>query len=133
MSIAPVVIRSRSTPFLSIGCAVLVIYFVVKALALKGEIGVFSLLIGALVALVGIWAIIRSRGSSVVIDGDQFVIHRGANTTSHRRSDVADVDLSGLDRHLTLTDGTGVRLPLEGEDLVHAGILLSPARPRPSR
>jgi len=133
MSIAPVVIKSRSTPFLSIACAVLVVYFIVKALVFRGEIGVFSLMVGAVVALVGIWGLLRSQGSSVVIDDDQFVINRGGNTVIHRRSDVAEVDLSGLDRHLTLTDGTGVRLPLEGADLVHAGILLSPTRQGPSR
>lgn len=126
MSISPVVLKSQSVPFQSMASAVVLVYFIVKSLVFGGAVAAFSLFLGAIAALVGLWALWSARKSSVVIDGDTFTVVRRGRATSYERSRVSDVDLSGLDRHLTLDDGTGVRLPLEGKALVEAGLLLGP-------
>ena len=128
MSIAPVVIKPKSTPFFSIACAILVIYFVLKWLLLGGDPGVFSLIMGAVAAVAGLWWMWRARQASVIVDRDQFTVTRQGRSQAYTRSDVASVDLSSLDHHVTFVDGTGIRLPLEGNELVHAGVLLTPPR-----
>jgi len=128
MTIAPVVIKSRSTPFFSMACAILVIYFVIKWLVLGGDPGVFSLIMGGVAAVVGLWWLWRARQAAVIVDGDQFTVIRRGRSQTYSRGDVASVDLSSLDNQVTFVDGTGTRLPLEGKELVHAGVLLTPPR-----
>ncbi|MDH3294452.1 MAG: hypothetical protein OER95_09055 [Acidimicrobiia bacterium] len=130
MSTAPVVIRPKSVPSLSVACAILLVYFVAKAMIFGGDVGLLSLVFGAVVAIVGLWALWRRRRTVVVIDGDDVTITRGRSSTSFQRFDVASIDLSGLDHHLKMADGTGVRLPLDGRQLVEVGLLLSPPRTR---
>jgi len=125
---APVVIRSRSTPFLSVACAVLVVYFVVKALLLDGGPAVFSLLLGAAVAVTGLWWLWRAGQRAVVIDGDQLIIRSGQQSRVYSRAEIVSIDLSSLDRQIMFTDGSGIRLPLEGRELIEAGFLLTPPR-----
>lgn len=128
MTIAPVVIRSRSTPFFSMACAVLVVYFVIKALVLEGGPAVFSLIMGAVAASAGLWWLWRARRRSVVIDGDQVVITSGARSQTYSRAEIVGVNLASLDDQVVFADGSGARLPLEGKDLVEAGFLLTPPR-----
>ena len=128
MTAAPVVIRSRSTPFLSAACAVLVVYFVVKALLLDGGPAVFSLLLGAAVAVTGLWWLWRAGRRAVVIDGDQLIIRNGPQSRVYSRAEIVSIDLSSLDRQIVFTDGSGIRLPLEGRELIEAGFLLTPPR-----
>ncbi|MDH5520866.1 MAG: hypothetical protein OEZ14_10085 [Acidimicrobiia bacterium] len=128
MTAAPVVIRSRSTPFLSVACAVLVVYFVVKALLLDGGPAVFSLLLGAAVAVTGLWWLWRAGQRAVVIDGDQLIIRSGQQSRVYSRAEIVSIDLSSLDRQIMFTDGSGIRLPLEGRELIEAGFLLTPPR-----
>jgi hypothetical protein len=115
-----------------VAAAVFVVYFVVKAVVLGGSVGMFALTQAAAVAAAGIWVILRSRRSSVMIDADHFTVIRGRRSETFLRQEVAAVDLSGFARHLTMADGTGVRLPLEGRALVEAGLLLTP-RPNPPK
>ena len=128
VSIAPVVIRSRSTPFFSVACAVLVVYFVAKAALLDGGPAVFSLFLGAIVAVAGLWWLWRAGRRSVVIDGDQLIITDGHQTRIYSRAEIVSVNLASIDRHLVFTNGSGIRLPLEGRELIEAGYLLTPPR-----
>lgn len=128
MTTPPVVIRSRSTPFFSVGCAILVVYFVVKALVFDGGPEVFSLTLGAVVAASGLWWLWRARQRAVVIDGDQLVIRNGERSTVHSRAEIDSVNLAALGDQVLFIDGTGVRLPLEGRELIEAGFLLTPPR-----
>lgn len=128
MTVAPVVIRSRSTPFFSVAAAILVVYFVIKALVLDGGPAVFSLVLGAVASTLGLWWLWRARRRVVVIDGDQLIISSGGRSRVYSRAEIVSVDLASLDRQVVFTDGSGIRLPLEGRDLVEAGFLLTPPR-----
>ena len=128
MSTAPIVIQSRSTPFLSVSCAILLAYFVVKATVLEGGPAIFSLVLGATVAVVGLWWLWRSQRRSVLIDGDRVVITNGRRSSSHSRAEIVSVNLASLEDQIVFANGSGVRLPLEGNDLVRAGVLLTPPR-----
>lgn len=125
---APVVIRSRTTPFFSVACAVLVIYFVVKALVLEGGPAVFSLLLGAVAAIAGLWWLWRAGRRAVILDGDQLIIRSGQQARVYSRADIVSIDLSSLNRQIVFSDGSAIRLPLEGRELVEAGFLLTPRR-----
>ncbi len=128
MTTGPVVISSRSTPFFSITCAVLVAYFLVKAWILDGGPAVFSLILGAVVALAGLWWLWRARVRSVVIDGGQMVINNGSHSSAYSRADIVSVNLAAVDRQVVFADGSAIRLPLEGRELIKAGYLLTPPR-----
>lgn len=109
-------------------CAVLVVYFVVKALVLEGGAAVFSLLLGAGAAVAGLWWLWRAGRRAVVLDGDQLVIRNGRQSRVYSRAEIVSIDLSSLDRQIVFSDGSGIRLPLEGRELVEAGFLLTPPR-----
>lgn len=124
----PVVIPSRSTPFFSVVSAVLVVYFAVKALVLGDGPAVFSLLLGATTAVVGLWWLWRAGQRTVVLDGDRLIIRNGRQARVYSRAEIVSIDLSSLDRQIVFADGSGIRLPLEGHELVKAGFLLTPPR-----
>ncbi|MDH4280232.1 MAG: hypothetical protein OEW83_19365, partial [Acidimicrobiia bacterium] len=105
-----------------------VVYFVVKALLLDGGPAVFSLLLGAAVAVTGLWWLWRAGQRAVVIDGDQLIIRSGQQSRVYSRAEIVSIDLSSLDRQIMFTDGSGIRLPLEGRELIEAGFLLTPPR-----
>ncbi len=126
MSTSPTVLRNSGIPFLTIASGVLVIYFVAKAVLIPGAAAVFSLIMGALVALAGFWWFRRSQNSTVIIDKDTFTVSRAGHSESFNRSEVTSIDLSSPLEQVKFRDGTGVALPLEGRSLVQAGILLSP-------
>ena len=128
MTAAPVVIPSRSTPFFSVACAVLVVYFGIKALVLDGGPAVFSLLLGGIVAVSGLWWLWRAGQRAVVLDGDQLIIRTGRQSRVYSRAEIVSIDLSSLDRQVVFTDGSGIQLPLEGRELIEAGFLLTPPR-----
>lgn len=128
MTTAPVVIRSQSTPFLCVASAVLVVAFAVKALVLDGGPAVFSLVLGAVVAVAGLWWLWRARHRAVIIDGDRLTISGVGRSRVYSRAEIVSVDLASPDRQIIFTDGSGVRLPLEGRELVQAGFLLTPPR-----
>ncbi len=128
MSAVPAAIHSRSTPFFSVACAVLVVYFAIKALVLDGGAAQFSMILGALVALAGLWWLWRSRKRTVVIDGDQLIITSGSRTRVYSRAEIVAVDLASIENQVMFTDGSGIRLPLEGRELIKAGFLLTPRR-----
>lgn len=130
MTIAPAVIRSRTTPVLSVACAALVVYFLLKAAILDQELRAFSLLLGGLAAVVGLWWLRRARRTSVVIDREQFTVYRGGRSASYARNDITGIDLAGFEQHVSFADGTGIKLPLEGQELVEVGFLLTPPRTR---
>lgn len=125
---APVVIRSRTTPFFSVACAVLVVYFAVKALVLDGGPAVFSLVLGAVAAVAGLWWLWRAGRRTVVLEGEQLIIRNGRQSRVYSRAEIVSIDLSSLDRQIVFTDGSAIRLPLEGRELVEAGFLLTPPR-----
>ena len=128
MTAAPVVIRSRSTPFFSVACAILVVYFVIKALVLDAGPAVFSMVLGAVMAVAGLWWLWRAGQRAVVHDGDQLIIRRGRRSRVYSRAEIVSIDLSSLDHQIVFTDGSGIRLPLEGRALIEAGFLLTPPR-----
>lgn len=109
-------------------CAILVLYFVVKAVLLDGGPAVFSLLLGGFAAVAGLWWLWRARHRAVVLDGDQLVIRNGRQSRVYSRAEIVSIDLSSLDRQIVFTDGSAIQLPLEGRELVEAGFLLTPPR-----
>lgn len=121
-------IRSQSTPFFSLACAILVAYFVIKAVVLDGGPAVFSLLLGGVAAVAGLWWLWRAGRRAVVLDGDQLIIRDGQQSRVYSRAEIVSIDLSSSDRQVVFTNGSGIRLPLEGRELVEAGFLLTPPR-----
>lgn len=126
MTTSPTVLRNNGMPFLTMASAVLVVYFLVKAVLIPGAAAVFSLIMGALVALAGLWWYRRAQRANVVIDADTFTVNTGRRSDTYQRADVASVNLSSAMEQVRFRDGTGIALPLEGRSLVQAGILLSP-------
>ncbi len=128
MSETPTVFRSRSVPFFSVASAVLVVYFIVKAMLLSGGPALFSLIMGAVVSTAGLWWLWRAGQRSVILDGDRLVIRDGQRSRVYSKAEIVTVDLSSVDRQVVFTDGSGIRLPLEGRELVAVGYLLTPRR-----
>lgn len=126
MTVGPTVLRNNGLPFLTMASAVLVVYFLVKAVLIPGAAAVFSLIMGAIVALVGFWWYRRSQRANVVIDAESFTVNSGRRSKSYQRAQVESVNLSSATAQVKFVDGTGIVLPLEGRALVQAGILLSP-------
>ncbi len=128
MTTSPTVLRNTGVPFLTIASGILVLYFLAKAVLIPGTAAVFSLVMGALVALAGFWWYRRSQQTSVIIDANTFTVTRAGRTESYDRSEVSAIDLSSPLEQVKFRDGSGVSLPLEGRSLVQAGILLSPRK-----
>ncbi len=128
MTTSPTVLRNTGVPFLTIASGILVLYFLAKAVLIPGTAAVFSLVMGALVALAGFWWYRRSQQTSVIIDANTFTVTRAGRTESYDRSEVSGIDLSSPLEQVKFRDGSGVSLPLEGRSLVQAGILLSPRK-----
>jgi len=128
MTATPVVIRSRSTPFFSVACVIVLGYFVIKALVFDGDSAVFSMVLGAIVAVAGLWWLWRARQRSVVVNGDQLIVTDGSRTLVRSRAEIESVNLAALGDQIHFTDGSGLRLPLEGRELIEAGVLLTPPR-----
>lgn len=108
--------------------AVVAMYFLIKALLMDGGVVVFSLIMAGVLAAVAVWWLMRVRRCSVVIDGDQFIVNRGARTATYDRTSIESVDLADTGRQVRFRDGSAIGLPLEGTALIEAGLLLSPGR-----
>ncbi len=126
MSLGPTVIRPNTIPFQSVACALLTVFFVIQAIIVDRWMTVLSLVIALIFAIGGLWYWFQARRSSVLIDQYQFIVKDGSKQRTFERSEVANVDLSSLDGHVTFKDGSSILLPLDGRPLVEAGVLLNP-------
>ena len=126
MSLGPAVLRQQSVPFLSLACLLFTVFFVIQGFLVSGLLTVLSLVIAAIFAAAGLWFWFQARRSSVLIDREQFIVKDGAKQETFQRSDIESIDLASLRGHVRFKDGSSLTLPLEGKQLVEAGLLLSP-------
>lgn len=130
MSLGPTVLRSRKIPFTSLAAILLSGFFVVQALVVDGQARGLSLLVAAAFAAGAVWTWFQRRRSAVLIDADQFIVKDGGRQRVYDLAAIEHVDLSSLRGHVVLSDGRSVSLPLEGDQLIQAGLLLTPPRRR---
>lgn len=127
MSIGPTVFHQRSLPFPTLACLAIAAFFVLQAIVVNGWMMVLSLALAVLFLFAAGWYLLEARRSSVLIDAEQFIVKAGARQTTFERADIASVDLSSPVGHIVLKDGSIITLPLEGDELVRAGLLLTPS------
>lgn len=127
MSIGPVVLRPRPVPPLAILAAIVAVVFVVLGLVLDRWMAGVAAGIAIVFVLAGFWLVLQARRSVVMIDTHQFIVKAGGRQQTFERTQIDTIDLSRLRGQVRFTDGTSVTLPLVGDQLVEAGILLSPS------
>ncbi|MEM9654048.1 MAG: hypothetical protein AAGA65_18285 [Actinomycetota bacterium] len=127
MSIGPTVLKPRAVPLLTTVCLVLAVAFVALGFFLDGTVRTAAFGVAAAFVLVGGWNLFQSRRSAVLIDTHQFIVKDGGKQTSFEIDRIESVDLSRLRGHVRFTDGTSITLPLDGNDLLEAGLLLNPS------
>lgn len=127
MSLGPTVLRARTIPLLSTVCAFLALGFVLLGIFLDGSIRLAAFAITLAFLAAGAWNLFQARRSAVLIDTNQFIVKDGGKQARFDISQIESVDLSRLRGHVRFKDGTSVTLPLEGEDLMEAGLLLNPS------
>lgn len=111
---------------LSTACIVLALAFVALALFVDGSIRLIGFAIAAAFAAAAGWNFFQARRSAVLIDANQFIVKDGGKQRRFDISHIESVDLSRLGGHVRFKDGTSVTLPLEGDELMEAGLLLHP-------
>ncbi len=130
MSIAATVFRSNRMPFIALACVVVAIFFVLQALLMifmgMAGLAILSIVVAAVFGLGALWLYRISRASAVVVNPTQFIVKSGKAETAYDRDQIDSIDLRSLRGQLTMKDGSNVWLPLEGNDLIEASILLSP-------
>jgi membrane protein implicated in regulation of membrane protease activity len=126
MTIGATVLKPSGTPFPTIALGVLTAFFVIQAFIVSGWMTVLSLVVALIFAAAAAWVWWRSRRSAVLINPDDFTVANGTSQRTYARSDVVAVDLSAPHGQVSLADGRRVTLPLEGRDLIEAGLLLTP-------
>lgn len=131
MSLGPTVLRPQTVPVLTTVCAILAVAFVALALFVDGNLRLAGFGIAAGFAMLGAWNFFQARRSAVLIDVHQFIVKDGGRQRRFDISQIEVVDLSRLRGQVRFKDGTSVTLPLEGDDLMEAGLLLNPSRRDP--
>ena len=126
MSLGPVMLKPRTVPMLSGLLGLLAAIFVILALFLDGTVRSIALVIAAGFLLWAAWVLVQARRSAVLIDTHQFIVKTGGRQTRFEISQIESVDLSRLRSQVRFKDGSSVTLPLEGDDLMEAGLLLNP-------
>ncbi len=129
MTVGPAVLRSQSVPYLSVACAAIAAFFGVQAIIVDRWMMVLSLVLATIFGLGALWYWLRSRRSAVLIDRATFTVKAGRRQRSFEIADIEKVDLGARSGHVRFKDGSTVTLPLEGRQLVEAGLLLEPRRP----
>ncbi len=127
MSIGPTVFRPRAVPYPTIGLGVIALFFVIQAIIVNSWMTVLSLVIALVFALAAAWFWLQARRSSVLIDANQFIVKTGSTQKTYDTDSIADIDLSSINGHITFNDGTSTDLPLQGDQLVEAALLLMPS------
>lgn len=130
MTIAPAILRPTKLPGLAIVCLVLVVFLLAQT-ALMALMGMWSMVILSLVTAavfaLGAWYYItQARLSAVMIDGASVTIKTPAGQETIPRDEIDSVDLSSTGDQLLMRDGTTAYLPLEGDELLQAALLLDP-------
>lgn len=126
MTIGATVLKPNSVQFPTIAFAIIAVFFVIQAIIVSGMMTVLSLVVALIFAAAAAWTWFRSRQATVLINPNDFTVKSGSNQRTYARSDVVAVDLSAVDGHVALADGRRVTLPLDGQPLVEAGLLLTP-------
>jgi len=126
MSLGPVMLKPRTVPMLCGLLGLLAAIFVILALFLDGTVRSIALVIAAGFLLWAAWVLVQARRSAVLIDTHQFIVKTGGRQTRFEISQIESVDLSRLRSQVRFKDGSSVTLPLEGDDLMEAGLLLNP-------
>jgi hypothetical protein len=129
MSLGPTVFRPRAVPFPTIGCGLIALFFVIQGIIVNRWMTVLSLAIAALFAIAACWFLFQARRSSVLIDANQFIVKTGARQNTYDIDQIENVDLSSVSGHVRFRDGSTTDLPLQGNELVEAALLLSPTAP----
>ncbi len=127
MSLGPTVLTPRTVPLLTAVCAVLAVGFVLLGIFLDGTIRLAAFGIALAFFAGGAWNLFQARRSAVLIDTNQFIVKDGGKQARFDISQIDSVDLSRLRGQVRFKDGTSVTLPLEGDDLMEAGLLLNPS------
>ncbi|MEM7276425.1 MAG: hypothetical protein AAF547_25355 [Actinomycetota bacterium] len=131
MSFGPTVLRRRSVRVLAVVAAVVAVAFGVLALLLDRWMAGAAMAIAGVSLLAMIWHLVQSRRSAVLIDTNQFIVKDGGRQERFDRAEIDSIDLSRLRGQVRFKDGSSVTLPLDGDELIEAGLLLSPTRPTP--
>lgn len=126
MSLGPTVFRPRAIPYTTIGCGLIALFFVIQAIIVNSWMTVLSLVIALVFALAAAWFWFQARRSSVLIDTNQFIIKTGSKQKTYDTDSIADIDLSSVAGHISFKDGTRADLPLQGDQLVEAALMLMP-------
>lgn len=126
MSLGPTVLRPTTIPMLSVVNTVIAIGFGLLALFLDGAARFASVAVAIGFVIGAVWILFQARRSSVLIDVNQFIVKDGGRQRRFEIAQIESVDLRRLRGHIRFKDGSSVALPLEGRDLMEAGLLLTP-------
>ncbi len=130
MSAAATVIKPSGTPEMAVVCmsiaVVQILSIVAFAFAGQWSVATFSLAV-AFVFLVGAYFYMgRAKQFSVTITQTELIIADRATTKVTSRSDIESIHLNRGHRQVKLKNGRWLHLPLEGQPLLHAAIILQP-------